>query len=266
MHESADLAAPLVAAERGLPAVNHSFGRPIPIACLAPAATAFAPHWEAAGLEPDPLAGAYRGVLLDLWPTALGADPPPPGAMVERMRPATATPPIVRTGSRPLVYVTLGTTFNDPGLFRTIFEGLADLECDVLATLGEDADPAAVGPVPANVRLERFVPQAEILPGCSLAISHGGSGSTLGALAHGLPLLLLPRGADQFENAQACAVAGVGRVLTPPEVSAGRIAEAVSTLLADPACTARARAVAAEIAEMPSPAEAAETLRAWATA
>ena len=59
--------------------------------------------------------------------------------------------------------------------------------------------------------VERYVPQADVLPLCDVAVGHGGSGSTLGALAHGLPMLLLPHGADQFENAQACAALGVAR-------------------------------------------------------
>ena len=54
-----------------------------------------------------------------------------------------------------------------------------------------------LGAQPAHVRAERFVPQSEELPHCDLVISHGGSGSVLGALAHGLPQLLLPLGADQ---------------------------------------------------------------------
>jgi UDP:flavonoid glycosyltransferase YjiC (YdhE family) len=114
--------------------------------------------------------------------------------------------------------------------------------------------------VPANARVERFVPQDDVLPGCSLVVSHGGSGSTLGALAHGLPLLLVPRGADQFENAEACAAVGVGRVLLPPEVSADAVAGAASALLSDPHTAARAVEIALEIATMPSPAEVADRL------
>ena len=50
-------------------------------------------------------------------------------------------------------------------------------------------------------------------PALRLVVSHGGSGSVVGALAHGLPMVLLPLGADQPQNARRCAELGVARVL-----------------------------------------------------
>jgi MGT family glycosyltransferase len=148
--------------------------------------------------------------------------------------------------------------------FRVLLTGLAELDCDVLATVGRDLDPASLGPIPANARVEQFVPQAEILPSCRAVVCHGGSGSTLGALSHGLPLLLVPRGADQFDNAAACAAAGVARVLLPPEVTPERVAGDAAAVLGDPALAARAREIAAEIAAMPDPSAVAARLLAGA--
>jgi UDP:flavonoid glycosyltransferase YjiC (YdhE family) len=105
------------------------------------------------------------------------------------------------------------------------------------------------------VVVERYVSQADVLPFCDVAVGHGGSGSTLGALAHGLPMLLLPHGADQFENAQACAVLGVARVLMPDALTAEGVASAVRALLAEPAPRAAADQVAREIAAMSTPQE-----------
>ena len=61
--------------------------------------------------------------------------------------------------------------------------------------------PAMLGAVPDHVRVESFIPQAEVLPGCGAVVCHGGSGTILAALAHGLPVVCIPQGADQFANA-----------------------------------------------------------------
>jgi UDP:flavonoid glycosyltransferase YjiC (YdhE family) len=76
---------------------------------------------------------------------------------------------------------------------------------NLLVTVGREIDPATFGPQPANVRIERFLPQAEILPHVNLVVSHGGSGSVLDAPAHGRPMVVLPIGADQPLNAERIA-------------------------------------------------------------
>ncbi len=68
----------------------------------------------------------------------------------------------------------------------------------------------------ANVIVERYIPQGDVLPLADAVVCHGGSGSTLAALAHGLPLVLVPAGADQFDNAAACVAAGAAIELQPP--------------------------------------------------
>ena len=115
-----------------------------------------------------------------------------------------------REAKRPAVYVTLGTVFNVPELFSRIFDGLRGLPVDVIATVGDSVDPASFGPQAEHVRIERYIPQDDVLPSCDLVISHGGSGSVMAALAHGLPAVLLPLGADQPCNARRCVALGVG--------------------------------------------------------
>ncbi|MDR7252520.1 UDP:flavonoid glycosyltransferase YjiC (YdhE family) [Nocardioides sp. BE266] len=99
---------------------------------------------------------------------------------------------------RPSIYVTLGTIFNKGSgdLFDRLLTGLRDLDADVLLTIGRELDPADLGAQPPHVRVERFVPQGDVLPTVDLVVSHAGSGSLMAALAHGLPSLLLPLGAD----------------------------------------------------------------------
>lgn len=97
-----------------------------------------------------------------------------------------------RGSSRPLIYLTLGTAFATPALLRLAVAGLARLDCDVLVSTGPSTQPDALGPVPGNVTVEPWVPQARLLPHVRLVVHHGGSGTTLGSLAAGR-LLADPR-------------------------------------------------------------------------
>lgn len=90
-----------------------------------------------------------------------------------------------------------------------------------------------------------------------LVVHHGGSGSTLGALAEGVPQLVLPHGADQFANAEALVTVGAALRLLPAELSADAVTEQARKL---PSRRDAARAIAAEIAAMPSPDEVAREL------
>lgn len=154
-----------------------------------------------------------------------------------------------------VVYVTLGTVFNleSGDLFTRVLAGVSELPVEVVATVGDGIDPAELEPLPDNIRVERFVPQAEILPLSSVVVSHGGSGSVLGALAHGLPQVLIPMGADQPLNAARCAQLGLARVLDPVDATPADIGAAVSAVLNDSAYRAAASALQAEYAALPGP-------------
>ncbi len=86
-------------------------------------------------------------------------------------------------------------------------------------------------------------------------VCHGGSGTTLAALASGVPLLVLPLEANQFWNADRTAALGAGEVLRAPELSEEAVRRAVARLLDDTTSGARAGALAEEIAAMPHPDE-----------
>jgi UDP:flavonoid glycosyltransferase YjiC (YdhE family) len=108
------------------------------------------------------------------------------------------------------IYFTLGTVFNREcgDLFERVIAALDGLDAVVTAGRGIALPAAAPG-----VRVAPFIPQADVLPECRAVISHGGSGSLVGALAHGLPMVLLPLGADQLVNAPLAARLGFARVL-----------------------------------------------------
>ena len=105
--------------------------------------------------------------------------------------------------------------------------------------------------MPANARVERWVPQAEVMRTAAAMVGHGGSGSTLSALAAGVPQALVPLFVDGPANAARVAELGAGIALDGPAAVAAELAPAVRRVLGDPAHRAAARAVADEIAALP---------------
>ncbi len=262
VHEVAEPAAPIAATAAGLPYVTSGFGPLLEPAIAARVGAAAAPHWRAAGLLAHPRGGLYEHLYFD---------PCPPALQIDAIRDVPAVPVRVtplptarRADAHPAtVYVTFGTLWNrDLDAFRVVLAALSAHPVDVIVTLGIDGDPGALGAQPDNVHVHRFIPQAELLPRCDAVIAHGGAGTTLGALAHGLPLLMLPQGADQHYNAERVAAAGAGLSLAPAQATSAAIASAIDTLLGDASLRAGARRVAAEIAAMPGPESGVEHLQA----
>ncbi|HEX3198426.1 MAG TPA: glycosyltransferase [Propionibacteriaceae bacterium] len=162
---------------------------------------------------------------------------------------------------RPRVYLTLGTvSFGAIEVLNRAITEIAPLNVDILVTVGPEGEPAALGEVPNNVHVERFVAQSAVLPLVDLIVHHGGTGTVLSALEVGLPQLLLPQGADQFYNAQILPATGVARALPNEAQQPGAIAEAVQALLGDSPERHTAARLRDEIAAMPSPAEVVPTL------
>ncbi len=200
---------------------------------------------------------AEHGLPADVSREPLVLSPFPP-----RLRPLPADAHAFRAAraTRPpedaaTVYVTLGTIFNleSGDLFERVLAGLRDLPTDVIAPTGSNLAPAELSPQPRNVLVERHLPQADVLPRCRAVVSHGGSGSILGALAHGLPSVLLPMGADQPQNANRCEELGVARVLDATTATPRTIRDAVAAALADPSHRSAAERIADEIASLPGP-------------
>lgn len=157
----------------------------------------------------------------------------------------------------PLVYLTFGTVLGHMTIagdaYRTALRAAERLDARVLLTVGRRFDPADLGPVPANVHVETWVDQADVLAHADLVVCHGGSGTVFGALAAGLPIVAVPFFADQFENARRVAAAGAGRTVEPPDSAA--IAEAAEAVLATRAYRAAAGRLAAEMAAAPTAGE-----------
>jgi hypothetical protein len=226
-------------------------------------------HIHAAGtFFSDELLGAPRAELR----AELGLPgEPPPAVEISSFPPSfrdPAAPPAtlsIRLGDAPLacgdaVYFTLGTVFNleSGDLFSRVAAGLRGRRA--IMTVGHALDPSELGPQPPEMRVERYVDQAEVLPGCCCVVSHGGSGSLLGALAHGLPSVLLAMGADQMHNAARAEAVGVARRLHPVTATADDVAAAVDEVIADPSFREAAARFHHEIAALPGPERAVELL------
>jgi UDP:flavonoid glycosyltransferase YjiC (YdhE family) len=216
------------------------------------------------GLPPDPdLAMLSRYLVLSPFPPSYRDPAFPLPATAHTIRPLGLDPAAgarvpawaAHLGGAPIVYFTLGTVFNieSGDLFARVLAGLRDLPISVIATVGREIDPAEFGPQPANIHIEQYISQALILPQCAAVVSHGGSGSVIGALAHGLPSVLIPMGADQPLNAARCADLGVARVLDALEATPEDVREAVATVLADPGYRRAAQRLREEIAALPGP-------------
>jgi hypothetical protein len=208
-----------------------------------------------AGLPAEREGPAAETPLLTLCPPSLATPGASGGRLVLRFRErAMRRDPLGDWwpgNDDPLVYLSYGSVAPTggafPGLYRMAIEQLAPLPVRVLVTIGDERDPAELGPLPPSVHVERWVPQADVMPHAAAMVGHGGSGSTLLALRAGVPLALVPLFADQPDNARRVDELGAGIALDGP-AGAGR---AVQALLGEPRYRRQARRIAAEIAGLP---------------
>jgi MGT family glycosyltransferase len=134
----------------------------------------------------------------------------------------------------PVLYASLGTVFNaGPRLLRTFADTLAPLGGTVVVSTGA-VDPAALGPLPGNVLARRFVPQPEVLERAALFVTHGGMNSVNEAMYAGVPMLLVPQGADQPLVARRVVELGAGLSIRTGEATAGTVQALARRLLGEP--------------------------------
>ena len=253
VHEVLEAAGSLLARRLGVPGVVHGFGPMFPFY-----AELLGPTGAVIG-EPDLWVQASSEQALDICPASLQPEGPPPWPDATPLRPSAGEPgqvpprvAEVLAADRPVAYFTLGTVKNaEAADFKAGLTALADYEGAVIATTGRPIDPDELGPLPANVVVEEFVPQAPVLERADLLVSHSGSGTMLGGLVHGVPQVALPRGTDQPQNAALLARAGAGLVVAPEDFAVDTIQAAVSQVTADPAFRIAAERVRDEIAAMP---------------
>ncbi len=203
LREPCEYASAIAAERRGIPfatvAITNAEGEWGATAITAP-------------VLPDAVVDALRErPLLSRFPASLDPSPYP-----RTYRYAEEAAP---ESTHELVYATFGSEAARLGYgpYRALLDAVDGLDFPVLLTTGADLD---LGPVPPNVTVERWVPQRDALSRARLVVCHGGSGTVLGTLAAGLPLIILPLFADQATNGARLASVGAARVVTADELRA----------------------------------------------
>jgi MGT family glycosyltransferase len=152
----------------------------------------------------------------------------------------------IATSAEPLVLVSLGSTYQrQEKTFDRAVEALGQLPVRGLATYAAIDPPA--GPAPRNVTVIRSAPHGAVLPLASAVVCHGGLGTVMKALAHGLPLVVMPLGRDQNDNAARVEACGAG-IRVSAGASPTRIARAVSRVLREPQFREQAQRMATIVA------------------
>jgi UDP:flavonoid glycosyltransferase YjiC (YdhE family) len=271
IHETGELAAAPLARARDIPSVTVAFSGALPDWSHEMVLASLAPLWVDEGLASPTFEDVCGDLYLHPFPPSF--DQAPSARLVHPMRPApvwdtSAGAPawLERMGAdRPLVYLTSGT---EPAAaqapWAAALEALGDFDVDALATMGRHVEPASLGTIPPNVRVEQFVPQQFVLDRASVIMSHAGAGSLLGAAAAGVPQLLNPIWADQWENADAASGSGAAITCELDRRSASDISTVLQRLLNEAQFKQAATRVAAEMAAMPAPADHVRTIEALA--
>lgn len=245
VREQTEYAGCLVAERFGLPHAAFQISAWSGVAHDAPLLSGLDRLRAGLGLPPDPDgAMLYRHLLLLPFPPRY-ADPaiplPPTARFIRHVSfdrddraPSRLPDWFAGLGAVPTVYATLGTAYNrTPGVFAAILAALRDEPIELIATVNHNQDPAAFGPQPPHVRVERYLPQSLVIPHCALVVTHGGSGTVRTALDHGVPLVVIPIAADQPENARRCVALGVGRGIPPEGRTPAAIRAATRAVLRD---------------------------------
>ena len=167
-----------------------------------------------------------------------------------------------RVAADPMVLVSL-STFRFPRMsecLQTILDACAGLDARVVVTTGPVVEPAELR-APANAEVHRFVPHADLMPLASLVIGHGGHSTTMQALAHDLPMVLMPMHPmlDQPMVASTVEDAGAGRVVRK-KATADELTPVIAHLLADGPHRAAAARLGAEVRAMPGATQAADRI------
>ena len=183
----------------------------------------------------------------------------------------TYTGPVVTglpaTPERPTILISL-STYEFPGqtaAMQNIIDACSGLDARVVVTTGPVIDPDDLH-WSANTEVHQWVPHADLLPEVSLVIGHGGHATTMIALAHDIPLLILPMHPflDQPMVGKALEAAGAGRTL-PKKSKPEQLRPVIEELLADGPHREAAARLGAAIRSRPGATTAADTLLALVT-
>lgn len=174
-----------------------------------------APEFDFAGDAPLPPNVRYAGPVIDQEADVGGWDSP-----------------WLPDHPDPLVVASFSTTYqaqND--LAGRVISALGELPVRGLITTGPAIDVSQLS-VPPNVEVRDWVPHAAVMRDASLVVSHGGLGTVHAALAAGVPIISLPHGRDQEDNAARVVEAGAG-IRLPKRASVAKLRRTIAAALAD---------------------------------
>jgi UDP:flavonoid glycosyltransferase YjiC (YdhE family) len=275
VRESAEIASLAAAEGAGVPHVHVCIGMHEVASHFAEAiADPLEELGRLAGLADGRLAAALAAeTVFSLVPELLdhaSSQAPPEGHAFKRFHePASTTSghrlPEWGDPDQPLVYVTFGSVAGSlppfAGIFREALDALADLDVRVLMTVGRTVDPDDLGPLPTNAQVRQWLPQDEVLAQAAAMLGHGGFGTTMGALAAGVPQVVAPLFSfDQVVNGDHVASVGAGLSTGIGPGAVARAAALIPSLMAEPTYADSARRVAAAMGELPPPTEAVPVL------
>jgi UDP:flavonoid glycosyltransferase YjiC (YdhE family) len=135
----------------------------------------------------------------------------------------------------PAILISL-STYNFPGMnasLQNLLDATAAVDARVVVTTGPVIDPSELRPSP-NHEVHRFVPHDQLMPEMSLVVGHGGHATTMRALAHDLPLVVMPMHPflDQPLVGKRLEAAGAGR-LVKKGATPDQLRPVIEELLAD---------------------------------
>jgi MGT family glycosyltransferase len=169
------------------------------------------------------------------------------------------TPP---PGAEKVLLIAMGATYPLPlEFYRQCLAAFGDLPgWHVVLQIGRNVELDALGDLPANVEVHRWVQQGAVLRRADLFVTAAGSASVGGALACKVPMIAVPQGADHFSNADRLAEAGVARRIDTADVKADALRTALRDLVTDPRVATRLEALSAEVAPEDSTRRAADLI------
>ncbi len=144
------------------------------------------------------------------------------------------------SSERPLLYISLGTIFNnEPAFFKQCFEAFGESNYQVVLSRGKHVDPATLGPIPDNFLVSPYVPQLDILFRARVFVTHAGMNSTMESLYYGVPMVAVPQTQEQVVTARRIAEMGLGLMLEKEAVTVTTLYEAVKHVVNDSGCRQR---------------------------
>lgn len=136
--------------------------------------------------------------------------------------------PLHHLDQRPLLSISLGTSFNDQAdFFKLCITALKDLPWQIVLSYGSRVDRTAFGSLPENVLAAPSVPQLEILKRATIFITHGGMNSVMESLYYGVPMVVVPQMLEQTVSANRVQECGLGVALAPEQISKSHLYDAV---------------------------------------